>query len=99
MTHQIETHAVEFGQFGKDYAEAAESTGISEAGVFIVTAFQDLMKSGNIAETVSRTAREQLLELADDIEENGASGDRRQQVAELIRYLSQFALERPVPSQ
>ena len=99
MTQSIETHAVEFGQFGKDYAEAAEKIGISEAGIFILTTFQDLMKSGDIDEPVIRTAREQLLELADDIEENGASGDRRQQVAELIRYLSQFALERPVPSQ
>lgn len=99
MTQQIETHAVEFGQFGKDYAEAAEKVGISEAGIFILTAYQDLMKSGDIDEPVIRTAREQLLAVADDIEENGVSGERRQKVAELIRYLSQFALERPVPSQ
>ena len=99
MTQQIETHAVEFGQFGKDYAEAAEKIGISEAGVFILTTYQDLVRNGDIDEPVIRTAREQLLELADDIEENGVSGERRQQVAELVRYLSQFALERPVPSQ
>lgn len=99
MTQQIETHAVEFGQFGKDYAEAAERIGISEAGIFILTAYQDLMRSGDIDEAVSRTAREQLLAIADDIEENGVSGDRRRQVAEMVRYLSQFALERPVPAQ
>ena len=99
MTQSIETHAVEFGQFGKDYAEAAEKIGISEAGIFILTTFQDLMRSGDIDEPVIRTAREQLLAVADDIEENGVSGDRRFQVAELVRYLSQFALERPVPSQ
>lgn len=99
MMQQIETYAVEFGQFCKDYAEAAERIGISEAGIFILTAFQDLMKSGDIDEPAIRTAREQLLAVADDIEENGVSGDRRQQVAELVRYLSQFALERPVSSQ
>lgn len=99
MTQQIETHAVEFGQFTKDYAEAAERIGLSEAGAFIVTAYQDLMKSGDIDEPVIRTAREQLLAVADDIEENGVSPDRRFQVAELVRYLSQFTLERPVPSQ
>lgn len=96
---QIETHAVEFGQFSKDYAEAAKTVGISEAGVFILTAYQDLMKSGGIDDPVTRTAREQLLAVADDIEENGVTVARRQQVAELVRYLSQFALERPVPSQ
>lgn len=99
MTQQIETHAVEFGQFTKDYAEVAEKIGISEAGIFILAAFQDLMKSGDIDEPVIRTAREQLLAVADDIEENGVTCERRQQVAEMIRYLSQFALERPVPSQ
>lgn len=99
MTQSIETHAVEFGQFGKDYAEAAEKIGISEAGIFILTTFQDLMRSGDIDEPMIRTAREQLLAVADDIEENGVSGDRRFQVAELVRYLSQFALEHPVPSQ
>ena len=99
MTQSIETHAVEFGQFGKDYAEAAGKIGISEAGIFILTTFQDLMRSGGIDEPVIRTAREQLLAVADDIEENGVSGDRSFQVAELVRYLSQFALERPVPSQ
>jgi len=99
MTQSIETHAVEFGQFGKDYAEAAEKIGISEAGIFILTTFQDLMNSGDIDEPVIRTAREQLMAVADDIEENGVSGDRRRAISELIRYLSQFALERPVPSQ
>ena len=99
MTQQIETHAVEFGQFGKDYADAARQAGISEAGVFILAAYQDLVRSGDIDEPVTRTAREQLLAVADDIEENGVSGDRRFQVSELVRYLSQFALERPVPSQ
>ncbi len=99
MTQQIETHAIEFGQFSKDYAEAAKKIGISKAGVFILTAFQDLMRSGDIDEPVIRTAREQLLAVADDIEENGVMGDRRFQVAELVRYLSQFTLERPVPSQ
>ncbi|CDN96500.1 hypothetical protein [Agrobacterium tumefaciens] len=99
MTQRIETHAVEFGQFGKDYADAAERLGISQAGAFILATYKDMKNSGDIDEPVVRTAREQLLALADDIEENGVKGDRRQQVAELVRYLSQFALERPVPSQ
>lgn len=99
MTQRIETHAVEFGQCSKDYAEAAQKLGISQAGAFILATYQDLVKSGDLDEPVTRTAREQLLAVADDIEENGVAGDRRQQISEMIRYLSQFALERPVPSQ
>jgi hypothetical protein len=96
---QIESHAVEFGMNGEDYAEAAQRMGISQAGVFILATYQDLVKSGDIDEPVVRTAREQLLALADDIEENGVAADRRQAVSEMIRYLSQFALGRPVPYQ
>lgn len=99
MTQQIETHAVAFGINSQDYAETAQRMSISQAGVYVLATYQELVKSGDIDEPATRTAREQLLALADDVEENGVSGDRRQQVAELIRYLSQFALERPVPSQ
>lgn len=99
MTTKIETHAVKFGSYGKEYAEVAERYGISETAVFMLSAFQDMMKTGDLDEPVIRTAREQLLAVADDIEENGVSDDRRHDVAELVRYLSQFTLDRPAPSR
>lgn len=99
MKQKIETHAVQFGSYGKDYAEIAERYGITETAVFIMSSFQDLMKTGDLDEPVIRTAREQLLAVADDIEENGVTEDRRHAVAELVRYLAQFTLDRPAPSR
>ena len=99
MTTQIETHAVNFGSYGKDYAEIAERYGITETAVFIMSSFKDMMATGHLDEPVIRTAREQLLAVADEIEENGVSEDRRHDVAELVRYLAQFTLDRPAPSK
>lgn len=95
----VETHAVEFGEFGKDYEEAAEKIGISKQGVFILAAFADLVKSGDIDEAPIKTASEQLLEIADEIERDGdAAADNHDSIVERLRYLAQFTLERPVPA-
>lgn len=99
MTQKIETHAVKFGSYGNDYAEVAERFGVTETAVFVMASFQDMVKTGHLDEPVIRTAREQLLAVADDIEENGVPEDRRHDVAELVRYLSQFTLDRPAPSK
>jgi hypothetical protein len=92
----IESRAFLLGTYAKDYADAAHRIGISEQGVFLLTAYQGLVASGDIDEP-QVTARDQLLRLADRIETAGASPSEHQQIAETIRYLSQFALERPVP--
>lgn len=91
----IEQHAVEFGGFAKDYAEAAEKIGISKEGVFLLTAYADLKRDGKIDED-EITAQEMLLNVADWVEE-GVPEANKQEVAELLRYLAQFTLQRPVP--
>ena len=96
MTKQIERYAVSFGPYATHYVDAAEAVGIAQAGVFILSAYDDLIKSGEIDESVV-SAREQLLAIADDIEENGVQEDRRHEIAEILRYLSQFSLDRAVP--
>lgn len=96
---QIETFAVEFGNRSADIAEAAERIGISRQGAFVLAAYQGMIRDGDIDDDQAKTAREMLLELADKISDEGVSASERHQVAELVRYLSQFALERPVPSQ
>ncbi|MCJ8237815.1 hypothetical protein [Peteryoungia algae] len=96
---QIETFAVEFGNRQQDIAKAAERIGISRQGAFILATYQGMIRDGDIDEENAKTAREMLLELADKISDQGVSASERQEVAELVRYLSQFALERPVPSQ
>lgn len=96
---QIETFAVQFGKRGADIAEAAERIGISRQGAFILAAYQGMVRDGDIDDNQAKTARELLLELADRISDQGVSASERHDVAELVRYLSQFALERPVPSQ
>ncbi len=95
---QIETFAVQFGNRGADIAEAAERIGISRQGAFILATYQGMLRDGDIDEDQSKTAREMLLELADKISDQGVSASERQDVAELVRYLAQFTLERPVPS-
>lgn len=90
---------MKFGSYGQEYAEVAERYGISESAVFMLAAFKDMMATGHLDEPVIRTAREQLLAVADDIEQNGVSEDRRHDVAERLRYLSQFTLDRPAPSK
>jgi len=97
MTKQIEKYAVNFGPYATHYVDAAETVGISQAGVFILSACDDLIKRGEIDEPVV-SAREQLLAIANDIEANGVREDRRHELAEILRYLSQFSLERAVPS-
>jgi len=95
---QIDSFAVQFGHTRQDIAEAAERIGISKQGAFILAAYQGMIRDGDIDDDQSKTAREMLLELADRISDQGVSAAERQEVAELVRYLSQFALERPVPS-
>lgn len=97
MTKHIEKYAVNFGPYATHYVDAVETVGISQAGVFILSACDDLIKSGEMDEPVV-SPREQLLAIADDIEENGVPQDRRHDLAEVLRYLSQFSLERAVPS-
>jgi len=97
MSGEIETHAVEFGQFGKDYEQAAEQVGISQSGVFVLATYADLVKTGQIDEPVQKTAQEQLLEIADKIESEGVKTEEKNEVAERLRYLSQFIVMRPVP--
>ncbi|MCZ8158297.1 MAG: hypothetical protein O9256_00130 [Rhizobiaceae bacterium] len=95
---QIESYAVEFGNRQKDIAEAAERIGISKQGAFILAAYQGMLRDGDIDDDHAKTAREMLLGLADKISDQGVSASERQEVAELVRYLAQFTLERPVPS-
>lgn len=97
MSGAIETHAVEFGQFSKDYQNAAEKLGIPQSGVFILASFEDLIKTGDIDVPEMKTAQELLLDLADKIENEGVKQEERTEVAERLRYLSQFILMRPVP--
>lgn len=95
---QIDSYAVQFGNNRQDIAEAAERIGISKQGAFILAAYQGMLRDGDIDDDQSKTARELLLELADRISDQGVSAAERKEVAELVRYLAQFALERPVPS-
>jgi hypothetical protein len=99
MSGAIETHAVEFGQFGKDYQEAAEKLGIPQAGVFILASFEDMIKTGDIDVPEMKTAQELLLDLADKIEHEGIKPEERTEVAQRLRYLAQFILMRPVPTE
>ncbi|WP_312356746.1 hypothetical protein [Agrobacterium sp.] len=97
LTTKIEDYAVDWpmngGMSGVD--KLGESA-ISVEGAWLVQSLQDLVKSGEYA-GVTMNAADAILMVADKIETDGIAPEGQKAVADLLRYLAQFALVRPVP--
>ncbi|TZG36638.1 hypothetical protein [Agrobacterium sp. B1(2019)] len=65
-------------------------------GAWLVSTLDELVAFGEY-KGVTMTAVEAILLVADKIEQNGVAPEGQKAVADLLRYLSQFALHRPIP--
>ncbi|WP_276118008.1 hypothetical protein [Pararhizobium qamdonense] len=91
---QIDDYAVMMGNGSRSTISAIG--GISEAGAWIVAQLDEMIASGEyIGESVM--AHEAVMNIAHKIEFGRIEDDARKPTADILRYLSQFVLQRRVP--
>jgi hypothetical protein len=95
---KIDDYAVDIPFDGgmKDELARFTAADISVEGAWLVQSLEDLVESGEY-KGVTMTAAEAILLVADKIEQNGVAPEAWKATADLLRYLSQFALHRPIP--
>lgn len=95
---QIDDYAVDIRALGGFSTEnLLNDTGqISVEGAWLVQSLEDLIQTGEYA-GVTMTAAEAIVMVADKIETDGIAPEGQKAVADLLRYLAQFALVRPIP--
>ncbi|HCJ74679.1 hypothetical protein [Agrobacterium pusense] len=76
--------------------DVASLGGISEAGTWIASQFQEMIASGEYTE-VSAASVQAVLDIAHGIEHGRIDDDARKPTADILRYLSQYVLQRRVP--
>ena len=91
----LDDYAVTFSNGGMSSSDSLEGN-ISVEGAWLVQSLEDLVKSGEYA-GVTMNAADAILIVADKIETDGIAPEGQKAVADLLRYLAQFALVRPVP--
>jgi hypothetical protein len=96
MSKEVAAYAVGTGEYTESYEQAAAKAGISDEGIMLLSSFSDLLKRGEVDDDEIVTAREQLLKIADALENSGTKYDL-EKLANSLRYLSQFTVDRPVP--
>lgn len=69
---------------------------ISVEGAWLAQSLEDLIQTGEYA-GVTMTAADAIVMVADKIETNGVPLEGQKAIADLLRYLAQFALVRPIP--
>lgn len=93
----IERYEVQLGEYETAFSKAVDATGISQEGLFIIASHRALVERCTIDDT-NKSARDYLLEIANTIERFGVSKNERQNVADTLRYLSQFSILISIPS-
>lgn len=89
----VDDYAVTFGNGGMPRDDL---NAVSVEGAWLVQSLEELVQSGEYA-GVTMTAADAIVAVADKIETDGIAAEGRKAVADLLRYLSQFALVRPIP--
>lgn len=97
MSGNIDVFSVDFGRYAESYRNAADRFAISDAAIFILTSYRDIIARGE-AEDSGKSASDFLFDLADRILENGVSMRERESVSNQIRYLAQFSIQKSIPS-
>jgi len=91
---QIDYYAVVMGN--GTTVDISALGGISEAGAWIISQLEEMIASGEYTGE-SVMAHEAVMDIADKIEFGRIDDDARKPTADILRYLSQFVLQRRVP--
>ncbi|TAW15088.1 hypothetical protein ELI25_04100 [Rhizobium ruizarguesonis] len=76
--------------------DIASIGGVSEAGTWISSQLQEMIASGDYTD-VSVASVRAVLDIAHRIEHGRIDDDARKPTADILRYLSQYVLQRRVP--
>jgi len=91
---QIDDYAVVMANGSK--ANIGDIGGISEAGAWIVSQLEEMTASGEYTGE-SVMAHEAVIDIANRLEHGRIDDDTRKSTADILRYLSQFVIQRRVP--
>lgn len=97
MSGNVDVFNVHFGDYHESYRAASDHLALSQAAVFILTSYRDMIRNGEEEDT-GKSASDFLFDLADRILEKGVSPDERESVSNTIRYLAQFSIQKSIPS-
>ncbi|MCD2177353.1 hypothetical protein [Rhizobium sp. C1] len=97
MSGNIDVFSVDFGRYAESYRAASDRFAISDAAVFILSSYRDMIKNGDEEDT-GKNASDYLFDLADRILESGVSMSERESISNQIRYLAQFSIQKSIPS-
>lgn len=91
---QVDDYAVVMGSGTRSTIDAIG--GISDAGAWIISQLEEMIARGEYTGE-SVMAHEAVMDIAHKIEFGRIDDDARKPTADILRYLSQFVLQRRVP--